>query len=236
MVYQHRNITHQLVHDLGSAILRGQYKVGDNLPTEANIGAQFNTSRTSTREAIKILSAKGLIATKPRLGIKVQPSKHWNLFDADVLNWILLGKPDLYMLRSFQQLRLAIEPEAAYIAGQQAQAEDLQIIENALERMKNATTSDDSTLEADIDFHKSILSASNNPFFIQLINFVDIALQVNMRFTDRITPVTQEEYQAHANVYHHIKNAESQLAYDSALISQKMTLEVINKKIQALES
>jgi len=118
-----RNITQQLVHDLGSAILGGQYKVGESLPTEASIGKRFEVSRTATREAIKILGAKGLISSKPRQGIKVQPSQQWNLFDADVLNWILLGKPDLYMLRSFQQLRLAIEPEAAYIAAQQAQAE-----------------------------------------------------------------------------------------------------------------
>lgn len=235
MLEPRRNLTHQLVHHLGTAILKGEYKIGDRLPTEAVISEEFQISRTATREAIKILSAKGLIQTKARNGITVQPLETWNLFDAEVLNWILSGKPDLYMLRSFLQLRLSIEPQAAYIAAQQAKPENLIAIEEALKRMKNATTSDDNTLEADIDFHKSILSATNNPFFIQLINFVVIALRVNMRFTDRVKPVTSEEYQAHADIYAHIKNKDSQSAYDAALKPQQATLDIVNTKIRALK-
>lgn len=235
MLERRRNLTHQLVHYLGTAILKGEYKIGDKLPTEAVISEKFQLSRTATREAIKILSAKGLIQTRARNGITVQALETWNLFDADVLDWILSGKPDLYMLRSFLQLRLSIEPQAAYIAAQQASPENLVAIEESLKRMKNATTSDDSTLEADIDFHKSILSATNNPFFIQLINFVVIALRVNMRFTDRVKPVTPEEYQAHADIYTHIKNKDSQGAYDCALKPQQATLKIVNEKIKVLE-
>lgn len=236
MLSQRRNLTQQLVHELGTAILQSEYKVGEKLPTEAMISEKFQVSRTSTREAIKILCAKGLIQTKARQGITVQPVKCWNLFDSDVLNWILIGKPDLYMLRSFLQLRLAIEPQAAYIAAQQATPDNLTAIEDSLKRMKNATTSDDNTLEADIDFHQSILAATNNPFFVQLINFVVLALRVNMRFTDRIKPVTTEEYQAHADIFEHIKNQDPQAAYDSALRPQQITLEIVNGKIRSLEN
>jgi len=232
----HRNLAHQVVHELGKKIMQGSYKVGDSLPSEADLCSQFNISRTATREAVKMLAAKGLISSRPRQGIKVVDSKHWNLFDVDVLNWILLGKPDLYLLRHFLQLRFAIEPEAAFLAAQFAEEDDLEAIENALVRMKNATNGQDDTHEADIDFHQSVLCASNNPFFIQLKNFIGTALKINIRFTNRMIAVTVAEYQAHVDIFEHIKNREPQKAFDSAMVTQKATLEIVNKQIEALEN
>jgi len=234
MESSHRNLTQQVVHELGKKIMQGGYKVGDSLPSEADLCTQFDISRTATREAVKMLTAKGLISSRPRQGIRVADSKHWNLFDADVLNWIRLGKPDLYLLRHFLQLRLAIEPEAAYLAAQYAEVHQLEAIENALARMKNATSGKDDTHEADIEFHQSVLAASNNPFFIQLTNFITTALKVNLRFTNRMIAVTVAEYQAHVDIFEHIKNKESQAAFDSAMVTQRATLAIVNDKIAEL--
>ncbi|WP_286261175.1 FadR/GntR family transcriptional regulator [Thalassotalea atypica] len=232
----HLNLTQQVVHELGKKIMQGKYKIGDSLPSEADLCTEFNISRTATREAVKMLTAKGLISSRPRQGIKVVDSKHWNLFDVDVLNWILLGKPDLYLLRHFLQLRLAIEPEAAFLAAQYAQEADLKAIEEALLRMKDATNGQDDTHEADIEFHQSVLTASNNPFFIQLINFITTALKVNIRFTNRMIPVTMEEYQAHVDIFEHIKNKEAQAAFDAALLTQKATVAIVNAQISEMEN
>ena len=236
METSHRNLTQQVVHELGKKIMQGSYKVGDSLPSEADLCTQFNISRTATREAVKMLTAKGLISSRPRQGIKVVDSKHWNLFDVDVLNWILIGKPDLYLLRHFLQLRLAIEPEAAFLAAQYKQGSDLVTIENALVRMKDATNGQDDTHEADIEFHQSVLSASNNPFFIQLKNFITTALKVNIRFTNRLVPVTLAEYQAHVDIFEHIKQGDAQAAFDATMVTQKATLAIVNEQISALEN
>ena len=232
----HLNLTQQLAHDLGKKIMQGSYKVGDSLPSEADLCTQYGISRTATREAVKMLTAKGLISSRPRQGIKVVESKHWNLFDVDVLNWILLGKPDLYLLRHFLQLRLPIESEAAYLAAQYKQEADITAIESALARMKNATNGQDDTHEADIEFHQTILSASNNPFFIQLKNFITTALKVNIRFTNRMIPVTLDEYQAHVDIFEHIKNGDSQAAFYATLVTQKATLAIVEEQILALEN
>jgi len=231
----HRNLTQQVVHELGKKIMQGSYQVGDSLPSEADLCTEFNISRTATREAVKMLTAKGLISSRPRQGIKVVDSKHWNLFDVDVLNWILLGKPDLYLLRHFLQLRLAIEPEAAFLAAQYAQDSDIAAIEGALVRMKDATNGQDDTHEADIEFHQSVLSASNNPFFIQLKNFITTALKVNIRFTNRMIPVTVPEYLAHVDIFEKIKTNQPQAAFDAAMLTQKATLAIVNEQIASLE-
>jgi len=231
----HRNLTQQLVQELGKLILQGKYSVGGSFPSEAELSAEFDISRTATREAVKMLTAKGLISSRPRKGITVLDIKQWNLFDADILQWILLGKPDLYMLRHFQQLRLAIEPEAAFLAAEHAGPDDIILIENALKRMKQAHEGYDDTHEADIDFHKSVLVASNNPFFSQLTHFIEIALKINIRFTKRLRAVTEDEYQTHADILSHIKNKDTQAAFDCAMTTQKETIRLINEKISQLK-
>lgn len=234
MQVKHLNLTHQLVHELGCDILQGKYKVGDKLPSEAELSQTYDLSRTATREAVKMLTAKGLISSRPRKGIQVVEQKHWNLFDADVLSWILLGKPDLYMLRHFLQLRQAVEVQAAYLAAQFATEQDLADIEHALENMRSAEQGKDAkaTHEADVQFHKAILKATNNPFFIQLKNFIETALKVNIRFTNRINPVTDDEYQAHAALYHSIKSGEAANSLENAMATQAATLELVNKAIE----
>lgn len=236
MEISHRNLTQQLTHELGKAILQGKYSVNKKLPSEADISKEYDISRTATREAIKMLTAKGLISSRPRQGIRVQDIKHWNLFDTDVLRWILLGKPDLYMLRHFLQLRLAIEPEAASLAARFASDDELLQIENALTKMKFEGSGYDDSHQADIDFHTSILLASTNPFFIQLSVFIETALKVNLHFTNRAEAVSEAEYQAHVNIFNLIKAGDAQGAFDAAMKTQRETLRLVDEKIAEFEA
>lgn len=236
MELSHRNLTQQLAHELGKAILQGKYRDTDKLPSEADISKAHDISRTATREAIKMLTAKGLISSRPRQGIKVQHIKHWNLFDGDVLRWILLGQPDLYMLRHFLQLRLAIEPEAASLAARFASNDELLAIEKTLPKMKFEQSGYDDTHQADIDFHKSILLASNNPFYIQLSTFIETALKVNLHFTNRADAVSEEEYQAHVHIFNLIHAGDAQGAFDAAMKTQRETLRLVDEKIAEFEA
>jgi DNA-binding FadR family transcriptional regulator len=237
METKHLNLTQQLVHELGRSILQGTYKVGDKLPSEAELSESYTLSRTATREAVKMLTAKGLISSRPRNGISVQEQKNWNLFDSDVLHWILVGQPDLHMLRQFLQLRQPIEAQAAALAAEFATAHDLEQIEVALAKMKLAqdNSCDSDSHEADLEFHQAVLSATNNPFFVQLKNFIATALKVNLRFTNRLNPVTRDEYQAHEDLYLSIKEGSPQKAFDEAMKTQIMTLNLVNDAIEKLE-
>ncbi len=231
----HRNLTQQLTHELGKAILQGKYNTGSKLPSEADLSKEYDISRTATREAVKMLTAKGLISSRPRQGIKVLDIKYWNLFDTDVLSWILIGRPDLYMLRHFLQLRLAIEAEAASLAAKYASKEDLARIETALNEMKLCESGYNDSHEADIEFHKSVLFASNNPFYIQLSVFIETALKVNLRFTKRDDAVTMVEYEAHAKIFELIKSGQSEAAFTEAMKTQRATLAIVDEQIRLME-
>lgn len=180
-----RNLTYGLLDHLGKTIVTGGYATTP-FPTEAELSKQHGVSRSVTREAVKMLTTKGLLSARPRQGTIVQPDTAWNLFDPDVLRWLLERKFSLKLLREFNELRVAIEPAAAALAATAADKNGLQLIRAGFDRMTAAEAGDDDALEADIAFHLSILRASANPFFAQFRDVVATALRTSIRFTNRI--------------------------------------------------
>lgn len=180
-----RNLTYGLLDSLGRAIVTGRFEQ-EAFPTEAELAKQHGVSRSVTREAVKMLTAKGLLSARPRQGTVVQPTSSWNLFDTDVLRWLLERQFSVELLKQFNQLRVAIEPEAAALAARFAGDADLQRINQGLERMEAAERGADDTLEADIAFHIAMLRASGNPFYAQFRDVVSTALRTSIRFTNRI--------------------------------------------------
>jgi DNA-binding FadR family transcriptional regulator len=178
------NLTFRMLDALGRSIVTGRYE-GCRFPTEAELAGEHEVSRSVTREAVKMLTAKGLLSARPRTGTVVQPASSWNLFDPDVLRWLLERKFSLDLLRQFSELRVAIEPEAAALAARGGEAPALAAIRAGYARMEAAEAELDDPLEADIAFHIAVLEASGNPFYRQFRDLVATALQTSIRFTNR---------------------------------------------------
>ena len=179
-----RNLTHGMLDAVGRTIVIGRYD-DRTFPTEAELARQHGVSRSVTREAVKMLTAKGLLSARPRQGTMVQPTTSWNLFDPDVLRWLLERSFSIELLRQFSQLRIAIEPAAAALAAQTASEEDIARISAGYARMVEADRGADDHLKSDIAFHIAILQASANPFYVQFRDVVATALQTSIRFTNR---------------------------------------------------
>ncbi len=179
-----RNLTYAMLDALGRTIVTGGYE-GRRFPTEAALASEHAVSRSVTREAVKMLTAKGLLTARPRTGTVVQPASSWNLFDPDVLRWLLERKFSLDLLRQFSELRIAIEPAAAALAARAVDAAAVQAIAAGYARMEAAETGADDPLDADIAFHMAVLRASANPFYVQFQDVVATALRTSIRFTNR---------------------------------------------------
>jgi DNA-binding FadR family transcriptional regulator len=180
-----RNLTFGLAEVLGRAIVTGQYDA-ERFPTEDELTSRYAVSRTVTREAVKMLTAKGLLKARPRAGTTVQPASSWSVFDPDVLRWLLERKVSLDLLRHFNELRFAIEPQAAALAAAAEPGAAHEAIAAGLARMAAAELGHDDTLESDIAFHIAVLEASANPFFLQFRETVATALRASIRFTNRL--------------------------------------------------
>jgi len=180
-----RNLTYGMLDELGRAIVTGRYE-NKIFPTEAQLAEQHGVSRSVTREAVKMLTAKGLLSARPRQGTMIQPVTAWNMFDTDVLSWLLERQFSIDLLKHFTELRIAIEPEAAALAARHATSEDRDDIADGLRRMAAAEREEDDPLPADIAFHVAILRSSGNPFYGQFQDVVATALRTSIRFTNRI--------------------------------------------------
>ena len=219
-----RNLTFGLQEVLGRAIVVGNYQ-DRPFPTEADIVKQHGVSRSVTREAVKMLGAKGLLGARPKQGTFVRPQEAWNLFDTDVLRWLLERKSSLTLLRRFSELRIAVEPAACALASRSATEEQLAAITAGLDRMRAADRGDDDALDADIAFHMAILRASNNPFFSQFRDVVSTALRTSIRFTNRLTG-RSASLADHAQVHDAIRRGDDVAARAAmaSLIQKVLTL------------
>lgn len=192
------NITRGLVDRLGGAIVRGEILSGDRLPTEADLSAQFRASRTVTREAIKMLTGKGLVKSWPKRGTLVEDESRWNLMDPDVLGWLLDRRPSVSLVNDFLYMRLAIEPAAASAAAK-ARAET-DAIAAALQSMRDAENGMGDALAADSAFHAAVLRASGNRFFSQMAPLVGTALRMTARLTNRLKGVRAANVDDHERI------------------------------------
>ncbi len=205
------NLTQSLVQKLGSSIVRGELPAGKSLPVEAELSKKFGASRTVMREAVKILSTKGLIGQRPRVGTYVHPEERWDLLDAEVLTWILDRHFSHSLVREFLEGRLGIEPAAAALAAANATAEDKELLRGKLEKMKGAIDGHFDAVAADIAFHATILKISHNRFYHQLTPIIETALRFSIRLTNK-TKGALADYDAHEKIYRAIRNGNADAA------------------------
>ena len=195
-----QNLTSSIVQDLGVAIVTGTYSDRNPFPVEAQLCRQYGASRTALREAVKMLTAKGLLGARPRQGTWVQPESKWNLLDPDILGWLLERKFSPALLTEFTEVRLAIEPLAAALAATAAGPAEKQAVCDAIERMRAAERGEDDPLASDIAFHVAVLHASKNRFYAQLTELTSTALRFSIRTTNRYKGVKLASVADHKRV------------------------------------
>ncbi len=108
----------QVAQKLAVAIITGAVKAGEVLPDEDDLRSDISVSRTAYREAVKVLTAKGLVEARPKSGTRAAPRESWNLLDPDVLAWHFEADPNEKFIRDLFELRRFAEPAAARLAAQ----------------------------------------------------------------------------------------------------------------------
>ena len=179
--YRLRGIQGRLIRALGHAIVRGAHPPGALLPREIELMAEHGASRTSVREAIKVLSGKGLVETRQKVGTRVRERDHWNIFDADVLDWHMIDEVDHDILRDLIEMRQLVEPAAARFAAGRATLDDLGRIADSVGAMRGALGDMAAYAKADVGFHMAVLAASHNALLRRFAHIVANFLQVSFR-------------------------------------------------------
>jgi DNA-binding FadR family transcriptional regulator len=155
-----------LLTALGTSIVSGGFAPGDVLTLEA-VSAQHGVSRSVAREAIRVLESMGMVASRRRVGITIQPAQKWNVFDPQLIRWRLESGDRAAQLVSLSELRRGFEPAAAALAARRADPHQCRIMAAAVSDMVVHGRSGDleAYLLADKVFHQTLLEASGNEMF-----------------------------------------------------------------------
>jgi DNA-binding FadR family transcriptional regulator len=164
MARLHRDVMKLLIAD----IVGGQLSEGDRLPREADLATQFKVSRGVARECIRALEERGLITVVHGRGATVNGPERWDNFDPDVLAAMLESPRSVEILGDYLECRRIIEVEAAGLAAARARKADIALLADALAQMEDAEQRQPSAVaeerfhEADIAFHRALISATRN--------------------------------------------------------------------------
>lgn len=176
----------RIAENIGSAIVAGRYLPDELVPGELELSRRFGASRPVVREALKLLSAKGLIDSRKRTGTRARPRASWHMLDADVLAWRLKdGKAEPKFVADLLQARTVIEPAAAAMAARCRTPKALKAIEAAFADMENAARDPVLFAEPDIRFHRAILAATDNDFIAAFGALIEIALGAFVHIASR---------------------------------------------------
>jgi DNA-binding FadR family transcriptional regulator len=190
-----------IAHKLGVAILSGEYVPGAFLPTEMSYSETLEVSRSAYREAIQVLTAKGLVESRPKSGTKVLPRNRWNLLDPQVLGWAFAGEPDPKYVQDLFGLRAIIEPAAAALAAENRDRDQLKIMSDALSAMHRETLASEAGRAADRDFHDAILLATGNDALLALSSSIGAAVNWTTQFKMRSRALPRDPIPDHRKVY-----------------------------------
>ncbi len=160
-----RNLHEQIAHDIGVQIVQGAYGETELLPTELTLAERYRVSRTAVREAFRILAAKGMTVSRPKVGTRVRQRADWNMFDPDVLAWHIKDGISESFLRAVFDVRALVEPEAAAGAATRRTERHLRGMASALQGMQKMNAPRDNLVSADIMFLQTILDAAANPLY-----------------------------------------------------------------------
>ncbi|WP_338466162.1 FadR/GntR family transcriptional regulator [Novosphingobium sp. ZN18A2] len=220
-----RRLHGAIAHKLGTDILSGKYAPGDILSGEVAFAEELKVSRSAYREAIQVLTAKGLVASRPKAGTRVLPRDRWNLLDPEVLGWAFTGEPDVEFVRSLFELRAIVEPAAARLAAQRRDKADLKIMKEALAAMRQYSLASEEGRAADRDFHNAILHATRNDALMVLSASIGAAVNWTTKFKQRARELPRNPIPDHVAVYDAIAAGDADAAGEAMNVLVDLALE-----------
>jgi DNA-binding FadR family transcriptional regulator len=174
---QRIRIPDQIAQHLMRRIIERDLPPGTLLPTETELVREFSVGKSAIREAVRIVSTKGLVEVVQGSGMRVAPRQRWNLIDPELISMV---GGNVVSIVDLMELRLALEPSIAAHAATRATPDQLDQL--AVLVAKSAAHPDDSEgiVERDMEFHNLMAEAADNPLYSIVLGSVS-ELQVELR-------------------------------------------------------
>jgi GntR family transcriptional repressor for pyruvate dehydrogenase complex len=154
------------------AIVSRRLRPGERLPSERELGEQFGVSRTVVREAVKSLTAKGVIEVRSGSGLRVAAVNGAAVTESLAL--YLHGSTVDYS--KVHEIRTGLEVQMAAAAAARRTDEDLRLLVRACEHVEATIHDSDLAAMHDVEFHRAIGGATHNELYVVLLDAVGGAM------------------------------------------------------------
>ncbi len=186
-------ITDQVVEKIRTSIMDGKFQEGEKLPSEQSLCSSLNVSRSTVREAFRVLQTMGFVELKPGRGAFVHSST--GNAATDIKDWFRVNAPKL---TEFIEVRKAIETLAIKIAVERGTEEEYEKLIAINDKFNEAVEKDDAKAMAYLDeaFHNEIVDMSHNSLLVSINgvvaqafkNYRNVSFQVRHNALNAITP------------------------------------------------
>ncbi|WP_409310494.1 FadR/GntR family transcriptional regulator [Pectobacterium sp. B1J-3] len=215
---QKHNVVNAVYDQIKEKLLDGSWPPGSKLPSESELTASFNVSRVSIRSAVQRLRDLGIVITQQGKGSFVTK----NLNQYSLLNEqqpiMHLSREEFHDMMIFRQ---TVEFKCMELAVQNATAEDITALEQALNRMLINKDDYKKYSQADFDFHLAIAKASQNKVFYNVMHSIKDIYYYYLEELNRALGISLESVEAHIKVFMAIKNRDSLTAV--AVLNEAMS-------------
>jgi len=226
-------LSQKIERKIEEAIRQKKLIPGTRLPSEKELCAQFAVSRTALREALRRLSARGLIDIRKGSGIYVTELKIEDAINSLHLFYDLRFNSDLIL--QIIEVRRLFEPEVARLASRNRTDNDIKTLQKNLTELDKSNP-DNTQLEVDIinRFHMNLAKATHNP--IVLISLEPVySLLPRMRNLIYGNIEGEKEYtlKYQKELINSLKSKDSQKAYDVSVVLLERNMEIYKKYYKA---
>ncbi|MDH7497170.1 MAG: FadR/GntR family transcriptional regulator [Syntrophomonadaceae bacterium] len=164
-----KKIYEEIMDQIKWLIVQGRFSPGQRLPAERELAESLGVSRASVREALSALAAMGILEVRPGEGTYVAQVGSSDTIEALALVWSV----EKHSLSELMEVRRVLEGEAAALAAQRADEEDLACMRSILEQMQATADRHEQGVDFDLHFHFAIARATHNRVLHRLINTLD---------------------------------------------------------------
>lgn len=202
------NLSQRTADVLRQMIVQKQmYQVGQKLPNENDLSAQLGISRTTLREAIRILVSEGLLYVERGNGTFVSSQMDVKTDPQLDIHAKKITLHDLY------EARMIIEPEAAVLACKRATQEDIDYILKVGKEvqewiLKDPTSSE--RIEVEAEFHSSIVRACHNDFLAQFTPIIKETIEKTFDLHLNLDVIAEDAYKEHILIMDFLKRRDAQ--------------------------
>ena len=214
------------IEQIMDLVKRSELKPGDKLPPERELAEKLSISRGSLREAFRVLESRGLIKSKPGGGRYIREiRKNGHNSRENII--LSLEKSSILELLEAREI---FEVKIAVIAAQRATPEDMELIEEALNKVKEEEElKGDKKTESDTEFHLAIARASHNFVFTNIIRLHLDLLKGTREKTQQIPGRREERWCEHQAILQAIKEHDTKKAGEAMLKHLRNVREVLVK-------